>query len=95
MNSSSCDVDSAMVTVVGGNGNDIFLGAPDLFSDERKLYIRAVFDGRLEPSHITEDEMAALHHALTDQAMGNIMDELADRTDITVFNHDWEFDKPN
>jgi hypothetical protein len=39
--------------------------------------------------------MAALHHALTDQAMGNIMDELADRTDITVFNHDWEFDKPN
>lgn len=89
MNSSSCD------TVVGGSDNDIFLGAPDLFSDERKLYIRAVFEGLLESIHITTDEMNTLHHALTDRAIGNIMDELADRTDITVFNHDWEFDKPN
>jgi hypothetical protein len=95
MNSSSCDVDSVMDTVVGSNGTDIFLGAPDLFSDERKLYIRAVFDGLLESSHITEGELTVLHHALTDQAIGNIMDELADRTDITVFNHDWEFDNPN
>jgi hypothetical protein len=95
MNASGCDVDSVMDTVVGGNRNDIFLGAPDLFSDERKLYIRAVFDGLLGPSHITEDEITALHHALTDRTMGNTMDELADRTDITVFNHDWEFDKPN
>jgi hypothetical protein len=89
MNSSICD------TVVGGSDNDIFLGAPDLFSDERKLYIRAVFEGLLEPSHITTDEMTTLYYALTDQAIGNTMDELADRTDITVFNHDWEFDKPN
>jgi hypothetical protein len=67
----------------------------DLFSDERKLYIRAVFEGLLGPNYITEDEMAVLHHALTDWAMGNTMDELADRADITVFNHDWEFDNPN
>jgi len=90
MNASGCDVASVEFLGVGAEA-----GKTDLFSDERKLYIRAVFEGLLGPSHITKDEMAALHHALTDRAMGNIMDELADRTDITVFNHDWEFGNPN
>jgi hypothetical protein len=90
MNASGCDVASVEFLGVGAEA-----GKTDLFSDERKLYIRAVFEGLLAPSHITKDEITALHHALTDRTMGNTMDELADRTDITVFNHDWEFDNPN
>jgi hypothetical protein len=59
------------------------------------MVVQAVMDGQIGAEHVTVDELISAHHLLADAAIGQRMLEELQRSDITVFEHDWQWLIPN
>ena len=64
-------------------------------SVDRGMVVQAVLDGQLAAEHVTTDELVQAHHLLADAAIGVAMVAAAVRTDVTVFDHAWQWITPN
>lgn len=64
-------------------------------TDERQLYLQAVLDEQIDSNYVTVSELLALHHSLTDEAIVQRMNQEFERSDVTVFDHDWDYLNPH
>jgi hypothetical protein len=64
-------------------------------TQERQMVLQAVLDGQLSADYVTNEELIFLHHSLADSAIEEAMYAIESRSDVMVFNLDWEYARPN
>lgn len=62
---------------------------------ERAMVVQSVLEGKIGSEYATVDEIAQACSALIDQVIANDMQENLERQDVTVFEHAWQYHRPN
>lgn len=62
---------------------------------DRGMIVQAVLDGQISSDYVTVDELIEAHHLLADAAIGGLMLHESGRSDVTVFDHGWQWLTPN